>query len=67
MLPTELGTPKLSVAKARPECLLGIALVATQLARTLSSYGSIEFHASTSTLLRVFPLPLSLEGEGISF
>jgi hypothetical protein len=36
MLPTELGTKKLSVAKARPECLLCIGLVATQSTSSLT-------------------------------
>jgi hypothetical protein len=35
MLPAKLGPTKLSIAKARPERLLSISLIATQLARTL--------------------------------
>jgi hypothetical protein len=35
MLPAKLGPTKLSIAEARPERLLSISLIATQLARTL--------------------------------
>jgi hypothetical protein len=51
MLSAKLDATKLPVAKARPESLLGVGLIATQLARTLSSCGTIEFHAFVFTLL----------------
>jgi len=68
MLSAKLDATKLPVVKARPESLLGVGLIATRLARTLSSCGTIEFHAFVFTLLRVLPhLALSLlEGEGIN-
>jgi hypothetical protein len=45
MLAAELGITKLSIAKARPEFLLGVSLIATQSAGTLFHCVTIRTHA----------------------
>jgi hypothetical protein len=63
MLPAKLSTAELSIAKLRPESLLGVGLIATQLAR----FDPNAFHASALTWVNSLTLSLSLlEGEGIN-
>jgi len=62
MLAAKLSTAELSISKLSPEFLLGISLIATQLACTDPNV----FHASLS-LKSSLTLSLSLmEGEGIN-
>jgi hypothetical protein len=63
MLSAKLDATKLPVAKARPESLLGVGLIATQLAR----FDPNAFHNSAPAQAHSLTLALSLsEGEGIN-
>jgi hypothetical protein len=60
MLPAKLGSDELSISKLRPESLLGVGLIATQLAR----FDPNAFHASGLAQELPHPCPLPLRGRG---